>query len=37
VFGTTANVPAERREEFERLLLSKCPAQQWLVTIVNYV
>jgi hypothetical protein len=37
VFGTKANVPAARRDEFERLLLKLCPAQQWLVTYVDYV
>lgn len=36
-FGTRANVPAARRDEFERLLLKLCPSQQWLVTYVTYV
>jgi hypothetical protein len=36
-FGTKANVPAARRADFERLLLKICPAQQWIVTYVNYV
>ena len=35
-FGDPAEVPAARRADFERLLLKICPAQQWLVTIVNY-
>lgn len=34
---TKAEVPAERREEFERLLLKLRPAQQWIVTYVDYV
>lgn len=34
---TRADVPAARREEFERLLLKLRPAQQWIVTFVNYV
>lgn len=34
---TRADIPAARREEFERLLLKLCPTQQWLVTYVNYV
>jgi len=37
VFGMKAQVPAARREEFERLLLKLCPTQQWLVTYVDYV
>lgn len=36
-FGTAASVPAVRRAEFERLLLKICPANNWIVTIVNYV
>jgi hypothetical protein len=35
-FGTHATIPASRRDEFERLLLKLCPAQQWLVTYVTY-
>lgn len=35
-FGTAANVPAERREEFEALLLKICPAHLWLVTLITY-
>jgi hypothetical protein len=35
--GTKAQVPAARREEFERLLLKIRPAQQWIVTYVDYV
>jgi hypothetical protein len=34
---TQATVPAARRDEFERLLLKLRPAQQWIVTYVNYV
>lgn len=34
---TRADVPAARREEFERLLLKLRPSQQWIVTYVNYV
>lgn len=30
-------VPAERRQEFRALILKLCPAQQWLVTYVDYV
>jgi hypothetical protein len=36
-FGTFADVPAERRGEFERLLKKLCPSHLWLVTLVNYV
>lgn len=35
-FPDHATVPEERRAEFERLLLKLCPAQQWLVTLVDY-
>lgn len=34
---TKANVPAARREEFERLLLKLRPSQHWIVTYVDYV
>lgn len=36
-FGAKAPIPAERRAEFEQLLLRICPAQQWLVTMVEYI
>jgi hypothetical protein len=36
-FGDRAEVPAARRDEFERLLLKLCPEQHWLVTYVTYV
>lgn len=36
-FGTSVNIPADRRDELERLLLKLRPAQQWIVTLVNYV
>jgi hypothetical protein len=36
-FGVKAAVPVARREEFERLLLKIRPAQQWIVTLVDYV
>ncbi len=35
-FPTRASVPANRRGEFERLILQLCPAQQWLVTLIDY-
>lgn len=35
-FPDRASVPATRRAEFERLILQLCPAQQWLVTLVDY-
>lgn len=37
VFPTHASVPASRRDEFERLILKLRPAQQWVVTLVDYV
>ncbi len=37
IFGGNADVPASRQEEFERLLLKICPAQQWLALFVTYV
>lgn len=37
VFPEKADVPIERREEFEDLCLRLCPAQQWLVLLINYV
>lgn len=36
-FPNRAQVPAERRAELERLVLKLCPAQQWLVMLVDYV
>jgi len=36
-FGTFADVPAERKEEFEELLLKISPAQQWIGLLINYV
>jgi len=35
-FSGTANVPETRRDEFERLVLSLCPAQQWVGMLVKY-
>lgn len=37
VFGTTVNIPMERRDEFEALCLKLCPTQLWIGLIVNYV
>lgn len=36
-FGEVAEVPAELRGEFERLLLGKMPYQQWMGLLINYV
>ena len=36
-FGDPAEVPAARRDEFEDLLLTLCPAQHWLALRVDYV
>jgi hypothetical protein len=36
-FGEIADVPAELQGEFERLILSKLPYQQWIGLLVNYV
>lgn len=36
-FPALADVPAARREEFERLILKLCPTNDWLVTLINYV
>lgn len=36
IFGSTAEVPVERRDEFEALALKLRPAQQWLIFIVEY-
>lgn len=35
-FGDYADVPAERRDEFEALLLKLCPTQLWIGTRINY-
>lgn len=37
IFGEIAEVPAELRGEFERLLLGKMPYQQWMGLLINYV
>lgn len=37
VFPNHASVPSDRKDELERLLLKICPAQQWLVMLVDYV
>lgn len=36
-FGDVAQIPANRRKEFETLCLKICPTQQWLGMIVEYV
>lgn len=36
-FGDVAEVAAERRDEFERLLLRLRPSHLWIVTLVDYV
>lgn len=36
-FPNDANVPADRQEEFERLLLKISPTQQWIGLLINYV
>lgn len=36
-FGDLAQVPADRRDEFENLCLKICPAQQWLGILAEYV
>lgn len=36
IFGETATVDANRKDEFEDLCLKICPAQQWLGIIVTY-
>lgn len=35
-FPNPAVIPADRRDEFERLLLKICPAHLWLVTLIEY-
>lgn len=35
-FGVDANVPADRRDEFENLCLKLCPLQHWILFFVNY-
>jgi hypothetical protein len=36
-FPARATVPLARKDELDRLLLKLCPAQQWLVMLVDYV
>ncbi len=36
-FPDLAQIPVERRDEFEALCLKICPAQQWLGILVEYV
>jgi hypothetical protein len=36
-FGDIAQVDPKRKDEFERLCLKICPAQQWLGILVEYV
>lgn len=36
VFGTSAQINTQRKNEFEALCLKICPAQQWLGIIVEY-
>lgn len=36
-FGDVAQIPQDRRLEFEQLCLKICPTQQWLGMIVEYV
>lgn len=35
-FPDIADIPADRRNDFEDLILRIAPAQQWIVTLVNY-
>lgn len=35
-FPDIAEVPASRREEFEKLILKLRPSQQWIVTLIRY-
>ncbi len=35
-FPDTATIDASRKDEFERMCLKICPAQQWLGILVNY-
>ncbi len=35
-FGDTVTIDPKRREEFERLCLKICPAQQWLGLLIDY-
>jgi len=37
VWGNFADVDANRKDEFEDLLLKYCPGQQWLGLMINYV
>jgi hypothetical protein len=36
-FPDVAEVDADRRAEFERLILKLCPNEKWIVTLVDYV
>ncbi len=36
-FPDQGSVPTERRDEFEDLLLTLCPGQQWLGILIDYV
>jgi hypothetical protein len=36
-FGDLAQVPDNRRDEFENLCLKICPAQQWIGALIEYV
>jgi hypothetical protein len=37
VYGDLAEVPIERRDEFENLVLQLCPTQQWIGLLIDYV
>ncbi len=37
VFGESVQIPIERRQELDTLLLKLCPAQQWVGIFVEYV
>ena len=37
VFGESVNIPVERQQELDTLLLKLCPAQQWIGIFVEYV
>lgn len=36
IFGTTATIDLNRRDEFENLCLRLCPLQHWLGMLINY-
>ncbi len=36
VFPNLATIPAARKDEFENLCLTLCPAEQWVGVLVNY-